>query len=410
MTHTHLTFTLAQDVKTIFLVGLAHSMSHFFHLILVPLFLYLNIDFGFTYAQLGFLVTLFFMISALTQTVAGFLVDRLGSRPLIIAAMAGFIIAALILSMASSYMTFILGVVIAGLCNSVFHPADFTILNNRVSSNRLGYAFTVHGLSGHLGWALATVFLTILANYFGWRHALQAAAGLTTFVLIILWWGRDYMYTSVHLSPSLTQASNHISRIENRFSFLKWPNVWISFLFFALISLAFSSFQSFGVTLMKQYYQYSSNIIGIIATMFLICGAIGMIAGGWLVIHIPRNDKQVGWAYFVSAMGALCIGFNLASPFIALIIIAIMGFVHGLATPSRDMLMKRSIPKGATGRVYGLVYSGADVGSSVGPMVCGWMIDHHLSHEVFLMLAGVQLLIVASAYTVANNKSDSVKV
>ena len=140
-----------QDVRTIGLVGLAHGTSHFFHMLLPPLFPLFVRDFGVGYAQLGLVVTLFFVISGIGQALAGFLVDRVGARPVLFAALACFAAAALAGASAQGLEGLMLAAALAGLGNSPFHPVDFTILNKRVSPPRLGHAFSVHGISGNLG-------------------------------------------------------------------------------------------------------------------------------------------------------------------------------------------------------------------------------------------------------------------
>ena len=76
---------LRQDARTIGLIGVAHGTSHFFHLLLPPLFPLFIRDFGFSYSELGLLVSTFFVISGIGQALAGFLVDRVGARPVLLA-------------------------------------------------------------------------------------------------------------------------------------------------------------------------------------------------------------------------------------------------------------------------------------------------------------------------------------
>lgn len=394
---------LSQDSKTIVLVSIGHYLSHFFHLIVAPLFPWLKDDFHVSYIELGLLMTVFFTVSGVGQAMAGFLVDKKGPRAVLMCAIAGFVLSAIVLSFANSYWALVLGVAIAGASNSVFHPVDFSILNARVSAPRLGYAFTAHGLSGNLGWAAATAFLAGLASWIGWREALQSASLLAACVWLLLWFYKAHIDVPVASKPKA--MTSHEAQ-ESVFSFLSSSKVWLCFGFFALATMALSTFQTFGSTLLKSQYGYSAGLASQIVTMFLICGAIGMVVGGWLVTKIPRNDKQIAMAYGLSALGAFAIAMNWLPATLALLVIALMGFSYGLAGPSRDMLIKKSTPKGATGRVYGVVYSGADVGFAIGPVVCGWLIDHQMSSGVFFALAIFQLLAIACAYTVGNKQTN----
>lgn len=168
---------LAQDARTIGLIGLAHGTSHFFHMLLPPLFPLFIRDFGLSYTELGVLVTVFFAISGAGQAAAGFLVDRVGARPVLFGALAMFAASALAGATAQGYGGLLLAAALAGVGNAPFHPVDFTILNKRVSQPRLGHAFSVHGISGNLGWAAAPVFMLGLTQATGsWRIALAMAA------------------------------------------------------------------------------------------------------------------------------------------------------------------------------------------------------------------------------------------
>src|SRR5690349_10180792 len=176
-----------RDFTTIGLVGLAHGTSHFFHMLLPPLFPLFIRDFGLSYSELGLLVSLFFVISGIGQALSGFLVDRVGARPVLFAALSCFVLAALAAATAQGYAGLALAAALAGLGNSPFHPIDFTILNKRVSNARLGHAFSVHGISGNLGWATAPVFMAGLTAATGsWRWAAAAASLWALFVLVLL--------------------------------------------------------------------------------------------------------------------------------------------------------------------------------------------------------------------------------
>src|SRR5688500_20265198 len=72
-----------RDAEVIALVGLAHGTSHFFHLMLPPLFPWLMRDFALSFTEAGLLMTVFFVISGVGQALAGFVVDRFGARPVL---------------------------------------------------------------------------------------------------------------------------------------------------------------------------------------------------------------------------------------------------------------------------------------------------------------------------------------
>src|SRR5215210_947603 len=178
------------DAATIGLIGLAHGTSHFFQLLLPPLFPWLMRDFSLSYTQVGLLMTTFFVISGVGQALAGFAVDRVGAFRVLLFGITALVSAALMLSVSSSYAMLLATAALAGTGNSIFHPADFTILNHRVGNARLGHAFSMHGLGGNLGWAAAPMVMAGLTSVLGWHAAGVAAAVVGSVVLGALWLGR----------------------------------------------------------------------------------------------------------------------------------------------------------------------------------------------------------------------------
>ena len=300
---------LRSDVRTIGLIGLAHGSSHFFHLLLPPLFPWLIAEFGYSYAELSVMVSLFFVVSGVGQAMAGFAVDRFGARPILFAALGSFTVAGVVASLAQGYGMLLLAAFFAGLGNAPFHPVDFTILNKRVSAKRIGHAFSVHGLSGNIGWALAPLFM----------------AGITT---------------------------------------------------------ATGSWR-----------------------LACLCGAAGMLAGGFLVGRVQRLEKVISICMLGSGVALFLVGTGWLPAMAAVAVASIAGLGTGLAGPSRDMLIKRAAPPGATGRVYGTVYSGLDLGFCLAAPVFGYMLDHGMSHGVFYGSAIALVLSVVSAVVVGDGVS-----
>lgn len=392
---------LRQDVRTIGLVGVAHGTSHFFHMLLPPLFPLFIRDFGLSYAELGLLVTTFFVISGIGQAAAGFLVDRVGARPVMFAALGCFVLAALSLATATGYTGLMIASMLAGLGNSPFHPVDFTILNKRVSQPRLGHAFSVHGITGNLGWAAAPVFMAGIAAATGsWRVAGAAAAGWALFVLALLWWNRDAIddrqgawshETAARAAGAAAPAAEH------PMAFLKLPSVWLCFSFFFWSTCALSAMQSFASPALQSMYGLPLSITAFVITGFMLCGAAGMIVGGFLVARTERLEKVIGLCLLASATVLCLAGSGWLPGLAAAAVAALAGFGVGLAGPSRDMLIKRAAPPGATGRVYGTVYSGLDLGFAVAAPIFGALMDHGEPRWIFYGAAATLTMGVLSA-------------
>jgi len=385
---------LRQDARTIGLIGLAHGTSHFFHMLLPPLFPLFIREFGLSYSDLGLLVTTFFVVSGTGQATAGFVVDRFGARPVLFAALGCFVLAALAAASATGYPGLVLAALLAGLGNSPFHPVDFTILNKRVSQPRLGHAFSVHGISGNLGWAAAPVFLTGLTALTGsWRLAAAGAAAWALIVIVVLWTQRDAVDDSLGAWNHGAQAANRPSAAaEHPMAFLRLPSVWLCFSFFFWSTCALSAIQSFSSPALQQLYGLPLGITSFVVTGFMLCGAVGMVVGGFLAARADRLERLIGVCLMLAAVLLSLAGAGVLPGIAAAGVAALAGFGTGLAGPSRDMLIKRAAPPGATGRVYGTVYSGLDLGFAMAAPVFGSLLDHHMAAWVF---HGAALTLVA---------------
>lgn len=389
---------LRQDARTIGLVGMAHATSHFFHLLLPPLFPWFISEFGFSYSELGLLVSVFFVVSAVGQASAGFLVDRVGARPVLFGALACFAAAALAAGMAPGYFGLALAAAFAGLGNASFHPVDFTILNKRVSQLRLGHAFSVHGITGNLGWAAAPVFMAGIATATGsWRTACFAAGFLVLLVLAVMWWNRDALDDSVGSWANAAPAAANGAKPEHPLAFLRLPSIWLCFSFFFFGTCALAAMQSFASPALGSMYNLPLALTAMVVTGYMLFGAAGMVVGGFLVSRVQRLERVIAIAMFAGAGLLVLVGTGWLPGVAALWVAAIAGAGTGVAGPSRDMLIKRAAPPGATGRVYGTVYSGLDLGFALGAPIFGALLDRGMTHAVFYGAAAALVMGVMSA-------------
>jgi MFS family permease len=394
--------TLRTDARVIGLVGLAHGTSHFYHLILAALFPWLKPAFGLSYAELGLLLTAFFVVSGVGQALAGFVVDRVGARRVLLFGMTTLGVAALLLSVAGSYPALMAGVLLAGVGNSIFHPADYTLLNQRVSRARLAHGFSVHGISGNIGWAAAPLFMTAVAAAASWRTALASAAVLPFVVLGILFLNRSYLRPEP--KPA---AANAITGGEGTLSFLRLRAVWMCFAFFFLTAVALGGIQAFAAIGLAQLYGISRELATGSYTAYMLASAGGMLLGGFVGAGRQDHDRTVAIAFAIAAALALLLGAAVVPGWLALPLMALIGFFSGVAGPSRDLMIRAAAPKNATGRVYGVVYSGLDSGLSVGPALFGLVMDAGHPGWLFAGIALFQALAIVTAVGVGGGTRSS---
>ena len=403
--------TLRSDARTIGLIGLAHGSSHFFHLLLPPLFPWLIKDFGYSYSELSVLVSLFFIVSGTGQALAGFAVDRFGARPILFAALGSFTVAGLIASTAQGYAMLLAASFFAGLGNAPFHPVDFTILNKRVSPQRIGHAFSVHGLSGNIGWALAPLFMAGITTATGsWRTACFCGAMWALVVLVIMVINRDALDDRADAIKTADKPAAAVAAPqEHPMAFMKLPSVWLCFSFFFWSTCALSAIQTFASPAMQSMYGLPLSVTALIVTGYMLCGAAGMVVGGFLVGRVKRLESVISICMLGSALLLFIVGTGWLPAMVAVVVASLAGLGTGLAGPSRDMLIKRAAPPGATGRVYGTVYSGLDLGFCLAAPVFGYMLDHQMTNAVFYGSAIALMLSVVSAVIVGDGISKKGK-
>jgi MFS family permease len=392
---------LRQDARVISLVGLAHGTSHFYHVILAALIPWLKPEFHLSYSELGLLMTVFFVVSGVGQAMAGFVVDRLGARTVLFSGIALLGVSALLLSGAHSYLQLMLGAFIAGCGNCVFHPADYTLLNQRVSKARLAHGFSVHGISGNIGWALSPLFLTFVAGRTDWRTALLSAALLPLGVLALLAWNRHALRPEPAAAPAA--GGRHGGAAEGQFAFLRLKVVWMCFAFFFISAVALAGIQTFASTSLVTLYGMSLGWATSAYTCFMFSSAVGMLYGGFLGAGSRNHDRIIMIAFGTAAVLALVLAAAVVPAWMAIVLMGLIGLVTGISGPSRDLMIRGAAPANATGRVFGVVYSGLDSGLAVGPLMFGALMDANHPAGVFIGIAIFQALVILTAIGVGSN-------
>jgi MFS family permease len=397
------TSSIRHDAEVIGLVGLAHGTSHFYHLMLPPLFPWLMKDFDLSYTEAGLLMTTFFVISGIGQALAGFVVDKVGSRPVLFFGIGLLALSGVILGVSNSYAMLLATAAVAGLGNSIFHPADFTLLNRRVAQPRLGHAFSVHGLSGNLGWAAAPVFMAGIATFAGWQAAGFAAAAVGAVVLAILFLRRSMLANAAAelVVPSHAQVVTVKGAAPNQFAFLRSVPVWLCFAFFFFVTAAFGILQNYSPAILGNVYGMSLVVATGSLTAYLLGSAAGTITGGFLASRNDRNDRLIAIALGFSALMALLLASGQISAALVIPTMVLLGFGVGTSGPNRDLLVRRAATsqfgKTSFGRIYGFVYSGLDVGLAMSPLVFGPLLDAGKFQAALVAVAMLQVAALLTA-------------
>jgi FSR family fosmidomycin resistance protein-like MFS transporter len=384
-------------------ISAAHFVSHYYILLLPPLFLFVRDEYQVSYTELGLALTAFNVVSAVLQTPAGFLIDRVGPRVILIAGLligaAAFAIAGLV----NSFWVLVAMFGIAGIGNTVYHPADYAILSERVSAERIGQAFSVHTFAGLLGGAVAPISLLTMQSLWGWRGAFLGAAALGFGVAALLLIQRDPEGDAAHAAAKAKKAAEGATSSDWRL--LMTPAIIINLLFFILLAMSNAGLNNYLVVALEALYGTSPVIANAALSALLFMSALGVLAGGVLVGRTSRHAWVASIGLTVTALTSVLVGVVDLWPAALLVVMGICGFFVGVIMPSRDMMVRSITPPGAFGRVFGFVTTGFNIGGMVAPVVFGLMMDDGQPAAIFWSVAACSL--VSVAFVVAGSRSTA---
>jgi FSR family fosmidomycin resistance protein-like MFS transporter len=379
------------DLPVISLIGAAHFGSHYFHLVLPPLFPALKEALGVSYTELGLLMTLFFAASGLCQTPAGFLVDRIGAARVLVGGLSLLAGGAVLAGLAPGYPHLLPVAVLMGAGNSVFHPADYAILSRRIAPGRIARAYSVHTVGGTLGWALAPIVVLTLASAASWRVALVASGlgGLALAAVLLANRARIEIAPAPRAAPGDAAAAG-------LGVFLTLP-ILVCFAYFCLQAVSFSATQSFLPVTLHELHATPLEVGAAGITAYMLGSSLGTLAGGALADRGGRLQAIIACGLLASAAVILLIALVPLPPVPLLAAVALAGGLAGATTPSRDLLVRAAAPEGATGRVFGFVYSGIDLGGTLTPALVGHLLDNGRPRAVLLLVAAVMAVSILTA-------------
>lgn len=382
------------QLRTLGAISAAHWVSHFHLFVLPMLFPFLRQELNVGYIELGFALTLLAVISTLTQVPIGYLTDHFGARKILLTGLCVGGAGLIVLGLHLSYVSLIVGAVLLGLANSVYHPADYAILSAHMNEARMGRAFSVHTFAGFLGGAVAPVIVAALVATVGGHGALIASGAIGPLVaLLVLGLGTPDARTADRKAGGLKAPKQNIIT----------PTLIVLTIFFMLLNLSNGGINSFGVVALMSGYGVTFSTANMALTAYLGASAAGVLAGGFLADHTERHGQVAALCFAVNAAILLIVA-TMELPQLLLIgAMGLAGFLSGVIAPSRDMMVRNAAPPGTAGRAFGIVSTGFNIGSVISPLLFGWIMDRNLPHWVFG--ASVVFMVLTVVLTLATEKS-----
>jgi MFS transporter, FSR family, fosmidomycin resistance protein len=384
----------AADFRLVAGVSAAHFVSHFYMLVLPPLFAFVRADYAVSYTEIGLALTVFNAVSAVAQTPAGFLIDRINARFALIVGLllgaTGFALAAAV----DSYWVLIAMFGLLGLGNTVYHPADYALLSRRVTPERMSQAYSVHTFAGILGSAAAPSAVLLMHGLFGWRGAFLGAAAIGFFAALVLLFqpdGRDGHLSSKPRNSGDTRSSGQL---------LLTAPILVNFLFFVVYAFTSFGLQNFSVVALGSLYGTSAITANAALTGYLLLSAFGVLIGGWLAARMSRHRLIAALGLSATMMTAALIGSIDLGTLILILVMSLAGLCGGIVMPSRDMIVREVTPPDAFGRVFAFVTNGYHIAGIIAPLAFGALLDHGEPRAMFFLIAAFSLLSIIAVASV----------
>lgn len=390
------------------LVSGAHSFSHYYIFALPTILAFMVKDPSLAHLELNFVkaglvVSVFSLASGLFQFFMGVLADRFGAKRVMFTGLTVLAGAFALLSFSTSYPMMLGLAFLAGIGNSVFHPVDYAILGANVKGPRLPRAYAIHTFSGYAGFAIGPAVSGFLAHAYGWHVAFLAAGLAGIAMTLVLFTQRHRMAGEAPAKADTAKGAAPLGM-----GVILAPPILMMFVFYMLSGGLSIGLNSAVASSLNKLWGFDLDDAAKAVSAFMIGAAIGTLVGGTIAARMKRLDFVALLGYSVSGV-MLCIIASTPLPYVVVLgVFCLGGFTFGLITPSRDMMVKSLTPAGHSGKVFGFVSSGFEVGGILLAPAFGFFIDRGAPDWVFYAAACLMSLAFLSAFAATRLRRPAV--
>lgn len=380
--------------RVVVIIAAAHFFSHFYILVLPPLFGPIARDLGVGAAALGIALAVFNITTMIFQPPLGFLVDRIGPGRVLIAGQITLALAIALIGVFPSFTMLLVLMAVAGIGNAVYHPADYAVLAHHVGRRWIGRAFGIHTFGGFAGFAVAPPVMVALTALLDWRQAfiITGTVGVLFGLFMLLW--RDALDppSEADAAPAARKGEVHW---RSSLALLSSRPVMVAVLFFILLTFFHTGYSAFTPIVLERTQDFALVAANLPLTVYLTTSAAGVLVGGLIADITGRHGLVVAVSCAVVALiAALEAGFALPL-WLIVTLFGLAGLASGIVAPSRDILVRALAPADQMGKVFGVVTTGFNIGGLIAPPVFGLLIDAGAPNAVFWLTAATALATAA---------------
>ncbi len=381
-----------REIWTVALVSIAHFFSHFFVLSIPSALPMIREDFGVSNLAVGAIVMGYAISSFVWQYPMGVGSDRYGATPFIIGGLTVVSLGIFSFGLAPSIWVMVAITLINGTADSVFHPADYTIITAKVRPQWLGRCYAIHTTTGFLGFAMAPIAMSFLLAHWDWRTAFHiiGATGLVFAAILFL---TQRLYKGVAYNP----AEDSLKAPTGVLSFLTHPAILLMFLFYLTSTLSQNAIQSFGNSAIIAIFPVDLILANGALAAYMWGITIGVLSGGIVADRMGRLDIVASGAYVIAAALLCLIAFGVLNFISVAAALFFTGFMVGVVMPARDIMVKSITPAGATGKAFGFVSSAFGLGGTIGPAIYATLMDMGMPQGIFIGAAIMMLVAIGFA-------------